>query len=167
MKIFYPIPTYTLSQYVTKQLLIKPVLKNAMDQRTPEIVRLVLTQLEMIKLSKNISTEKILASFYDLNNTEFFESKWDGSYEKRLTFLKNVIDSGEFKVSQETDPRVLCQLLLDFLEGLMDPAISEITINHLSTLTGSGMSSQDILNDQFSSDKHIGTRDQHTVDQFD
>ena len=147
-KIFFPSPKFTLSQYVTQQMNIMPVHPNEIDRRTPEVVRLILTQLEMIKLSKVISTEKILASFYDLNNLENFEKAWDDSYEKTILATKKNIDDGEFKVSKETDTRVLCQILLDFLEHLLEPAISEITISQLSRLVNSGLSSHDILSDQ-------------------
>jgi hypothetical protein len=142
---------------------IRPVLSSETDRRSPELVRLILTQLEMIKLSNNLSTDKILASFYDLENPELFEEKWNHTFEKKVASLKVAINSGEFKVSQETDTRVLCQLLLDFFEELVEPAISELTISNLSRLTHSGMSSHEILNDQLAHDKLSTPRDAHSV----
>ena len=152
-KIFFQGPSFSLSQYITQQMLIRPILSNELDRRTPELIRSILKQLEMLKLSKLFSTEKILASFYDLDNSEFFESVWNETSEKRVAYLKSSINEGIFKVSQETDTRVLCQILLDYLENLTEPAISELTISHLSKITHNGMSSQEILTNQLSSTK--------------
>lgn len=132
---------------------INPLQADPIDRRVPQLVRLVLTQLEMLKLGRMFSTEKILSSFYNLDSHEYFEHSWDHIYESKLTSTKDKIDQHEFKVSNETDTRVLGQVMLDFLELLTEPAISELTISHLAKLTESGVSSHDILNKQLDSDK--------------
>lgn len=145
----------TLSQYVTIQMNINPIQSNPTDRRVPQLIKLILTQLEMLKLGRMFSTEKILVSFVDLANREYFEQSWDDVYESRLVSAKEQINKFEFKISNETDARVLCQILLDYLEHFTEPPISEHTVSHLAKLTVKGMSSYDILNRQLVSENLI------------
>jgi hypothetical protein len=147
----------TLSHYVTIQMNINPIQSDPTNMRVPQTVKLILTQLEMLKLGRIFSTEKILSSFFDLDNREYFEQSWDDVYESRLKITKEQINKFEFKVSSETDTRVLCQILLDFLEHLSEPGVSELTVHHLAKLNDRGMSSNDILSRQMQSES-IGDR---------
>lgn len=127
---------------------ITPVQPDEAERRIPKLLNLILTQLEVLKISRMYSTEKILASFHDLDNKDYFEHKWDDFLETKLQQVKERVNKNEFKVSEETELRVLAQLVIDFLEGLSEPAISQVTINQLSKLTMSGMKSQEILEKQ-------------------
>jgi hypothetical protein len=150
--VFFPFPKFTLSQYITRQMLINTIEPDETLRRTPEIMLLVLKRLEVLYESKHISAQKVLAGFYDLNNLEFFDEPWSKFQELNLAGSKVIINDGDFVISKQRDTRILCQTLLDYLEGMLEPAISHTTVEHLSTLTNSGLSSKEIISSQLIAD---------------
>ena len=161
--IYHPKPTYTLTQCMTIQLQIRKIVENPILMRTPLIIEMVLKHLEGLADSNHISKKKIFSSFYDLDNHTTFEGVWDDLMEVRLKTIKDLINKGSFQVYQESDTRILVQLMLDFLESLKEPAISRTTVSHLSKQVNSGLSSHDILSDQLAGG-YLVPRDPTTVD---
>lgn len=151
--VFSSVPRFTLSQYVTRQMLINTIEPDEALRRTPDVVQQVLRRLEVLFESKTISAQKILASFYDLETLEYFDEPWSSKHEKSLASTKSIINKGEFDVSKQRDTRILCQTVLDFLEGMTDPAISETTVSRLSKLTSSGMNSAEVISNQLGMDQ--------------
>lgn len=149
-KIFFPLPKYTLGQFITTQMLINTIDANEETRRTPGILNQIFKQLEILFEGHILSVEKILSSFYDLDNASIFESKWNQEQEVKLQKMKEIINNGEFKINKQTEPRILCQTVLDFLESLAEPAISLETVSHLSKLTQIGLRSREIVEDQLS-----------------
>lgn len=146
-EVFLPQPTFTLTQYMTKQLQIREVVDNEVLRRTPLVMQVVLRHLEALIESNHTSKTKILCSFYDVENEDVFGNAWSDASEVRLQTAKLEINSGKYDVRKETDTRIMAQLVLDFFESLKESTISRVTVSHLSKQVHTGMSSQEILQD--------------------
>lgn len=131
---------------------INPIEKNEIVRRTPEIIHLILRQLEVLFETHLLSATKILSSFYNLDDPELFDNPWEEENEVKLQKTKKMINEGDFKISKQRDTRIMCQVVLDFLEDLTQPALSNITVQHLSQLTEQGLNSQEILHTNFDED---------------
>lgn len=125
-------------------------------RRSPKLVKLILQWSNNLLRSHAVRAEKILAGFFDVDN-EMFDKPWDAQDEKNLESIKEDINSGTFSISKQVDTRLMAQLMLDFLESLTEPAVSEITIQKLSVLVGQGMKSREIINNALESHGSVGT----------
>ena len=113
-------------------------------RRAPKLIRIILQWLNNLLRSHAVRAEKILAGFYD-TDCEIFDKPWTQGDEERLMSAKEDINSGEFSINKQVDTRLMAQLVLDFLENLAEPAVSEMTVQKLSVLVGQGMKSREIL----------------------
>jgi len=143
-KIFHPKPKYTLSQIITIQMSVSPMERQEETRRAPKLIRIILQWLNNLLRSHAVRAEKILAGFYD-TDCEIFDKPWTQGDEERLMSAKEDINSGEFSINKQVDTRLMAQLVLDFLENLAEPAVSEMTVQKLSVLVGQGMKSREIL----------------------
>lgn len=129
-KIYYAIPKYNLSHYVNCQMELFTQQPDNLLSRSPRVVTMILSHLKTLHVSNVVSKKKILASFYDLNDSELFDQHWGPNLETRLSAAKEAINKEEYLPSKESDVRILSQCLLDFLESLTTPAVSENTLGH-------------------------------------
>lgn len=116
-------------------MLISTIEPDEIIRRTPDIVHTILRQLEVLFESRTISASKILASFTEMNSSEYFEQPWGKTDEFAVEQLKGMINDNEFRVSRHTDTRQLVQVVLEFLEGISGPPISKNTVEHLYRFT--------------------------------
>ena len=80
-----------------------------------------------------VSAEKVLRSFYDLQQCKHFAA-WTDEEEQSLTRLKDCINQNPSEFYKVSDIRFISQLLLDYLESLHGPLISKQTILSLTTI---------------------------------
>lgn len=149
--LFYATPTYSLSQYIQIQITCNIVSDSddEMLRRTPFIISKILSRLELLSKNRSISDDKIMCSFFDLNNSYHFDQIWSNLQENKLQSLKRIVNQNEFKISEATDIRVLSQLLLDFLENFSHTAISSKTIDYLTKTLNSGTAPHQLLQMRF------------------
>lgn len=153
---FFEVPRYSLSQLISIQMGISPMELREDVRRSPKIVKLILQWSNNLLRSHAVRAEKILAGFFDIDN-EIFEKPWSAVDEKSLEGIKQEINNGTFSISKQVDTRLMAQLMLDFLESLTEPAISEITIQKLSVLVGQGIKSREIITNTLESHGSVGT----------
>ncbi len=137
-------------------MLISTIEPDEIIRRTPEIIHTILRQLEVLFESRTISASKILASFTEVDNSEYFEQPWGKVDEFAVSELKDMINDNEFRVSRHTDTRQLVQVVLDFLEGISGPPISRNTVEHLYRYT--------IRETQMSTEKHAVMSEKSLLD---
>jgi anti-sigma28 factor (negative regulator of flagellin synthesis) len=154
-KIFYQIPRLTLSQIITVQMSISSIERNEETRRSPKLIKIILQWLTNLLTSHAVRAEKMLAGFADVNN-EMFHRPWDDGDEQQLEAIKQAINSGEFSINKQVDTRLMSQLVLDFLEELVEPAISEVTVQKLSVLVGQGMKSHEIISNTLENHGSVG-----------
>lgn len=80
-----------------------------------------------------VSAEKVLRSFYDLEQPKYFAA-WTDEEEKALAKLKDSINENSFEFYKISDIRFITQLLLDYLESLKGPLISKETVSSLTAI---------------------------------
>lgn len=128
-KIYYAVPKYNLSHYVNCQMELFTQKPDNLLSRSPRVVTMILSHLKTLHVSNVVSKKKVLASFFDLNDSELFEHSWGPNLEARLSAAKESINLEDYLPSKESDVRILSQCLLDFLESLSPPAVSEHTLS--------------------------------------
>lgn len=144
-----------MSQLITIQMGISPMELREDLRRSPKLVKLILQWSNNLLRSHAVRAEKILAGFFDVDN-EMFDKPWTAQDENNLESIKQDINSGTFSISKQVDTRLMAQLMLDFLESLTEPAVSEVTIQKLSVLVGQGMKSREIINNALESHGSVG-----------
>ena len=133
-KIFYSVPKYNLSHYVNCQMELFTQQTDSLLSRSPKVVTMLLSHLKTLHISSVVTKKKILSSFYNLDDKQLFDSPWDSTLELRLSLAKECFNKGEYQPSKESDIRILSQCLLDFLEGLASPALSQNTLDQMGLL---------------------------------
>ena len=134
-------------------MLIRTIETNEFIRRTPEIVQIILDRFEVLFENNYLPAKKILTSFYDVDNVEYFEKPWGEIDDFTLGALKEIINADDFRVSRHTDTRILSQVLLDFLDNISGPAISEHTVDQLFSITVGKNSNDGLISDLLSNQK--------------
>lgn len=134
---------------------MSPMERQEETRRSPKLIRVILQWLNNLLRSHAVRAEKILAGFYDVD-CELFQKPWNADDEKNLQSTKEAINIGEFSINKQVDTRLMAQVVLDFLENLVEPAISEMTVQKLSVLVGQGMKSREILTNVLENHGSIG-----------
>ena len=124
-------------------MLISVVVPEKRVQRTPKLIDTLLTHLENLTLE--LGKLKVLHAFYDLDNSEYYQDLWGNQHEKKLQSTKEMINNQTFNVSKQSDVRILVQVFLDFLDSLVEPAVSSGTVAQVIGFVRKGMSAQEIL----------------------
>lgn len=102
------------------------------NKEVPALVNAILSRLELLLHDNHCSAESLLKSFFDLNDKNVFERPWTHASEGQLLASKNKANESSNWLAQVNDPRLLAQILLDYLESLSAPPIcSENTVNTL------------------------------------
>jgi hypothetical protein len=146
-EVFASPPRYNLQEFMGVQMLINNIDENEITRRVPHIVSICMKHFENLIESQHMSRKRILCSFYDLNNKSIFEDNWGEQEERRLRNMKDIINDNRFIVSKQTDTRILAMAIIDFLESLTEPAISEHTVENLSIQIKKGVTSTEIITD--------------------
>lgn len=133
-KIFFDEKKFSLKELIKIQIKIRPVVKDNRERQVPFIVSEILNNLKNLIESRFLAGDKLKASFYDLDN-EVFSTPWNQDLELEVEKQKKRFNElGYIKFSEILDLRVTIQLLFEFLEGLKEPAVSEITLKYLQNL---------------------------------
>ena len=99
-------------------------------RKVPIIINKVLDRLQELVQSGKVTVEDTLIGFFQPSH-QIYSKPWNIFHEENLEDAKNAINGGYWDLSNYNDPRLLAQLLLDFLENLSE---SPLSINHLLTL---------------------------------
>lgn len=124
----------SLTGVINKELQFGSIGSTKPATALPALIELILSRFEVLLESRVIQPEKALRSYYDLDHPRLF-SPWTQLDEVQLQATKEFINKDVFNVNQVAEPRVLSQILLDYLEEVIKgPVISESTQLHLSNL---------------------------------
>lgn len=102
-----------------------------------------MTRLERLK--HDCGQGRIFKAFYDVEDRRYFKS-WDELEEKTLESHIEKISEDYTKIMEVTDIRILCQILLDYIDQLQSPLISQDTIQKLEILAKKQHNGEDIDN---------------------
>lgn len=131
--IFFKKPEYNLNELVVLQMKVRPIVINDKIRRVPWLINTILGRFEAFIESKHFSSEKILKSFYNLNDISLGDI-WSNKQENQQANIKDKVNNNTFEISQIEDPRFLSQLVLDFFDQLNEPSITEKTIKFLEKI---------------------------------
>lgn len=119
---------YSFEQLTAIEQKVRPVEPREEARSIHTLVLSIFTRIEALHNHKKFSTENILKSFTDMDDS-VFQKKFDKKLETKLQQLKEKINSDRMRLMSSIDDiRFLAQLLLDFLEGFGKPVLSESTI---------------------------------------
>ena len=96
--------------------------------RVPLLVEEIIERLERLSHSNTVECDKILQSFYDISSSSHHAEK---HLDDEIEAAKLLIDEHEHFVFKIKDVVVLTQLLLDYLETLASPVISDNTLDQI------------------------------------
>ena len=143
-KVFFEEPQFTLTELISRQIQINPIIKDKRDRHVPSLIREVFKYLRELIDSQKVDSDQICYSFFDLDDERIFHSKWSKLKEEEIEKIKNKYnETGELRASKVNDIRVLIQLVFDFLEGLKSPAISQNTLQFLNMVVKDGSEKPD------------------------
>lgn len=97
------------------------------------IGKTILSRLEKLIKSNMVSAEKVLRSFFDLEQSKHFAA-WTEEDERTLAILKDLINQNPSEFFKISDIRFITQLLLDYIESLKGPLVSKHTVNSLNEI---------------------------------
>jgi len=125
--LFFNPPKLTLNEIVTFQIDLYPLVPDKKKRKVPFLINDILDRIELLGNSGHTQISKTIKSFFNLKHP-CYETEWCSFHEKELASMKSKINSNSFKMSEYSDNRLLVQLMLDFIESLREPAITQKTI---------------------------------------
>jgi hypothetical protein len=103
---------FSLSELISRQTKVRPIVKNERKRRIPWMVEAILTRFSILINSNLATPESILKSFWRLNDISFIDM-WSENEEKQISKIKREINFDRFQISKISDTRILAQLILD------------------------------------------------------